>query len=158
MAEFDGEKLLKTLVKMEQEVSKYYTQMANSITDERSKNIFTRLSAEEDRHEKMYNALLEKYNGNMKKDFSEDDIEYAKLLIDSNVMVKHEFDSKKPFKEVLEIAEKMEKDGIIFVENLKSMYPEVATKEIDIVLKEEKKHLKLVLERKYAAVIPGLGL
>jgi len=158
VTEFDGERLLKALVQMEQEVSKYYTEMANSITDERSKSIFTRLSDEENRHEKMYNALLEKYNGNMKKEFSEDDIEYAKLLIDSNVMVKHEFDSKKPFKEVLEIAEKMEKDGIIFVENLKSMYPEVAAKEIDIVLKEEKKHLKLVLERKYAAVIPGLGL
>ena len=158
MVEFDGEKLLKTLVKMEQEVSRYYSEMAETITDEKAKNIFNRLSAEEDRHEKMYAALLEKYDGNMKKEFSEDDIEYAKLLIDSNVMVKHEFDSKKPFKEVLEIAEKMAKDGIIFVENLKSMYPDVARRELEIVLKEEKKHLKLVLERKYAAVIPGLGL
>ena len=44
--------------------------------------------------------------------------------------------------EALAIAEKMEKDGIIFVENLKSMYPDVARRELEIVLKEEKRHFE----------------
>ena len=60
--------------------------------------------------------------------------------------------------ESLELAEKMEKDGILFVHQLMSMYPDLADKELKIILREEKKHLQLVRDRMKFAPTASLGL
>lgn len=155
---FDGEKILSTFVKMEEEVSKYYAEMAKNAPDEKSKALFERLSLEEDKHNKMYSKLLEKYSGKMTRKFDEEEIQYIQSLIDENINEKHVFDKDKKFIDSLEIAEKMEKDGILFVHQMMEMYPDVAQKEMKVILREEKLHLQMVRERKGFAPLRSLGL
>jgi hypothetical protein len=52
----------------------------------------------------------------------------------------------------------MEKDGILFVHQMISMYPDIAQKEMQVVLKEEKRHLQMVRERMNFGPIRSLGL
>ncbi|MGM0396341.1 MAG: ferritin family protein [Bacillota bacterium] len=155
---FEGKQILSTFVKMEEEVSKYYAEMAENAPDEKSKALFERLSLEEDKHNKMYSKLLEKYGDDMNREFSEEEIEYTKSLIDENINSKHEFDKTKKFADSLEMAERMEKDGILFVYQMMEMYPDVAQKEMKVILNEEKLHLQKVRERLNFGPLRSLGL
>ena len=49
--------------------------------------------------------------------------------------------------QILDIAERAERDAILFVSELQKMYPDMATDEMGIILNEERKHLKMVLEK-----------
>lgn len=155
---FDGKQILSTFVKMEEGVTKYYAELADNAPDEKSKALFTRLSLEEENHRKMYEALLEKHHGDLDREFSEEEIEYTKSLIDVNITGKHSFDKDMKLKDSLELAEKMEKDGILFVHQMMSMYPDIAEKEMKVILKEEKRHLQMVRERMNFGPIRSLGL
>jgi len=155
---FDGKQILSTFVKMEQSIAKYYTELADNAPDEKSKALFLRLSLEEVNHQKMYGTLLEKHQGDLEREFSEEEIEYTKSLIEVNLTGKHSFDKDAKLKDSLELAEKMEKDGILFVHQMMSMYPDIAEKEMKIILKEEKKHLQMVRERMNFGPIRSLGL
>ncbi len=155
---FDGKQILSTFVKMEEEVSKYYAELAENAPDEKSKALFERLSQEEDKHNKMYAALLEKHGGEMTREFSEEEVEYVKTFIEENLTSKHEFDKTRKYADSLRLAEQMEKDGILFVHQLMQMYPDIAQKEMKVILNEEKKHLMMVRERMQFAPLRGLGL
>jgi hypothetical protein len=60
--------------------------------------------------------------------------------------------------DALVIAEKIERDGIMLVNELKALYPDFATKEINQILAEERKHLKLVLSKQSDASVKNLML
>ncbi len=155
---FDGGQILSTFVKMEQEVAKYYKDLAENASDERSKALLNRLSLEEENHEKIYQAILNKYGGAMEREFSNDEVVYVQSLIEQNVSAKHRFDKKMKIKDALDLAEQMERDGILFVHQMMEMYPDIAQDEMKIILKEEKKHLQLVRERGQFAPLRSLGL
>lgn len=155
---FDGKQILSTFVKMEEEVTKYYAGLAENAPDEKSKALFSRMSLEEDKHNRMYSALLEKHGGEMTREFTEEEVEYAKSLIDENITAKHEFDKEMKYADSLLLAEKMEKDGILFVNQMMEMYPDIAQKEMKIILNEEKKHLMMVRERMQFGPLRSLGL
>jgi len=46
------------------------------------------------------------------------------------------------------LAEKLERDAILYVLELQELYPNLAPDEISIILKEERKHLRLVFTKK----------
>ncbi len=50
--------------------------------------------------------------------------------------------------QIFDIAEKAERDAVLFVTELQKLYPDLAKEEMAIILNEEKKHLKKILERK----------
>ena len=155
---FDGKQILSTFVKMEEEVSKYYAGMVESAPDKKTKDVFERLSQEEDKHHKMYSALLEKHDKDLAREFSEEEVEFVNSLIQENISAKHAFDKDKSLTDSLELAEKMEKDGILFVYQMMSMYPDIAEREMKIILNEEKNHLQMVRERMRFAPLRRLGL
>lgn len=155
---FNGNQILSTFVKMEEEVSKYYAELAENAPDHKSQKLFSRLSLEEEKHQKMYTELLEKFGDEMDRDFSEEEIEYINSLLEHNITSKHKFDKNIKLKDSIEIAEKMEKDGILFVHQMMTMYPDIAKKEMRIILMQEKKHLQLVRERLRFAPTTSLGL
>lgn len=156
--EFDGAQILSTFLKMEEEVSKFYSQLAENAGDEKSRKLFERLAEEEDKHHKMYSKLLEKHSKDMVRKFSEEEIEYTNALIDENIKEKQEFNASMKLKDALDIAEQMEKDGILFVYQMKSLYPDIAQKEMETILREEKRHLQIVRDRKQFSPLRSLGL
>lgn len=156
--EFDGAQMLSTFVKMEEEVSDYYSNLAERSEDKKSKELFERLAHEEEKHRKMYKRLLEVHGENMVREFSEEEIEYTKSLIEENISDKQLGDKSMILREALDIAEKMERDGILFVYQMMEMYPDIAQKEMKLILKEEKKHLRTVRDRRQFSPLRGLGL
>ncbi|MDO9592076.1 MAG: hypothetical protein Q7I98_02660, partial [Erysipelotrichaceae bacterium] len=81
------------------------------------------------------------------------DVDYIDTLINNN-MFEDSDDTVAKVRgkyikdDALVIAEKIERDGIIFVNELMRLFPNVASDEIKVVLAEERKHLKSVLDAK----------
>ena len=103
---FDGKQILSTFVKMEEEVTRYYDGLAENAPDEKSKALFVRMSQEEDKHNRMYSALLEKHGGEMNREFTDEEVEYAKSLIDENITSKHDYDKNMKYADSLLIDRK----------------------------------------------------
>ncbi|HZK32951.1 MAG TPA: ferritin family protein, partial [Tissierellaceae bacterium] len=133
---FDGAQILSTFVKMEEEVSQYYSALAENAGDEKSRKLFERLALEEDRHQKMYKKLLEVHSKDLVREFSEEEIEYTNSLIEENIKEKQKFDESMKLKDALDLAEQMEKDGILFVYQMMQLYPDIAQKEMKAILRE----------------------
>lgn len=147
---WDGTKLLKSIAENEAGAANLYRAIASEIRI--GEQFFEKLAQDEERHEKIYDALLKKYAKNIELELEESDAEYMDLLIENNVL----FDegliekAKKVFtkSQIFDIAEKSERDAVLFVTELQRLYPDLAKDEMEIILKEEKKHLKMILERK----------
>lgn len=117
---FDGKRLFKTLVLNEAKVAEFYKTLASEMKE-----------------------------GTLELD--EEDAEYMNALIQNNMFEDAEdtvakVRGKYAKDDALTIAEKIERDGLIFVSELMRLYPDVAPDEIKIVLTEERKHLKSVLQ------------
>ena len=149
---WNGTNLLKTIAENEKSATNLYRALANETRI--GEKFFEQLANDEERHEKIYNALLSRFEKNIEIEIEieEGEAEYVDLLIESNSLFDEELINKARTlftkSQIFDIAEKAERDAVLFVTELQKLYPDMATEEIAIILNEEKKHLKKVLERK----------
>ena len=149
---WNGRQLLKTIAENEAATTKLYRAIAGEARI--GEKFFELLAQDEERHEMIYKALLKKYEEAMDLDLELDeaDAEYMDILVESNVVFTDELveQAQKMFTkaQVFEIAEKAERDAVLFVSELQRLYPDLAKDEMAIILKEEQKHLKKILQRK----------
>jgi len=158
MKKFDGKSYLNIFVTMEEQATKHYAELAENAPDDKAKALFERMAKEEEKHKDMYQKLLKKHGDSMEAEFDDEEAEYAELLIKTAVTEKHEDDKKKKYGDALRMAEQMERDTVLFVTQMREMYPDVAKKEMKAVLREEKKHLMQVRERSQFQPTKWLGL
>jgi len=158
MKKFDGKSFLNIFVTMEEQATKHYAELAETAPDDKAKALFERMAKEEEKHKAMYQKLLKKYGDSMEAEFDDEEAEYAELLIKTAVTEKHEDDKKKKYGDALKMAEQMERDTLLFVTQMREMYPDVAKKEMKAVLREEKKHLMQVRDRSQFLPTRSLGL
>ncbi len=158
MKKFDGKSFLNIFVTMEEQATKHYAELAETAPDDKAKALFERMAKEEEKHKAMYQKLLKKYGDSMEAEFDNEEAEYAELLIKTAVTEKHEDDKKKKYGDALKMAEQMERDTLLFVTQMREMYPDVAKKEMKAVLREEKKHLMQVRDRSQFLPTRSLGL
>jgi len=146
---WDGTKLLRTIAANEESAAKLYRAIAENANI--GAKFFELLAADEERHQKIYEALLVKYASNLGLEIDETYSEYVDLLIKHNVVFDNNLIEKAKTitirSQILDIAERSERDAILFVTELQKMYPDMAKAEMEIILNEEKKHLKMVLEK-----------
>lgn len=147
---WNGTNLLKTIAENEKSATKLYRALANEARI--GEKFFEQLAEDEERHEKIYNALLTKFENNIEIEIEKDEAEFTDLLIESNSLFDEELIEKAKTiftkSQIFDIAEKAERDAVLFVTQLQKLYPDMAADEIATILEEEKKHLKKVLERK----------
>ena len=145
-----GRNLLKTIAEYEAAESRLYRVIASEARI--GEQFFELLAQDEERHEKIYAALFNKFSEKMDLELEKSDAEYVDLLVESNVLFDDELveKAKKIFSksQIFDLAEKAERDAILFVTELQRLYPDLAKEEMAIILKEEQAHLKKVLERK----------
>ncbi|MFA9398906.1 MAG: hypothetical protein ACERKV_11680 [Clostridiaceae bacterium] len=72
----------------------------------------------------------------------QDDIEYFNILLETNIFVDVKEMTRYSRADALTLAEKIEKDSILFYSHLASVLKGLADEELKIILAEEKKHLK----------------
>ena len=147
---WNGKNLLKTIAENEAGATRLYRAIASEARI--GEQFFESLAKDEERHEKIYNALFEEFSGKMDLELEKSDAEYVDLLVDSNVLWDDELveKAKKIFtkSQIFDLAERAERDAVLFVTELQRLYPDMAKNEMAIILKEEQAHLKKVLERK----------
>ncbi len=147
---WNGRNLIKTIAENEAGATKLYRAIASEARI--GEQFFELLAKDEERHEKIYNALYKEVSEKMDVDIEDSDAEYVDLLVESNVLVDDELieKAKKIFTkaQIFDLAERAERDAVLFVTELQRLYPDLAKEEMAIILKEEQAHLKKVLERK----------
>lgn len=147
---WNGTKLLKTIAENEASAAKLYRAIAAEARI--GEQFFEKLAKDEERHEKIYNALLARFEKNAEVDLDDEDAQYMDLLVENNVLFDEKLieEAKKIFtkRQIFELAEQSERDAVIFVTELQRLYPDLAKDEMEIILKEEKSHLKMILQRK----------
>ena len=147
---WNGRNLLKTIAVSEAAATRLYRVIASEARI--GEQFFELLAQDEERHEKIYAALFNKFSEKMDLELEKSDAEYVDLLVENNVLFDDELveKAKKIFSksQIFDLAEKAERDAILFVNELQRLYPDLAKEEMAIILKEEQAHLKKVLERK----------
>lgn len=144
--------VLETLIQLEQNGYKFYEKAANAMEDGVTKNLLLKLAEDEKVHEKTYRELLERQDDISDITFDEDE-SYLNLIVNLNAMVTDEGKLEKTKKvkskrEALLIAEKLEKDTIIFLNELVELDKDIKrNKAYKAALKEEKNHLRQILRR-----------
>lgn len=161
--QWDGAELLNTIIFNEKKVAEFYRQIAANADPKTGSLFFEKLAQDEERHESIYIALLQQMEGRTMLDLEEDDAAYMDLLLEFN-LAKDFDDILKDSKRILgrtqiyDLAERVERDAVFFVSELMRLYPDLAPEQMAIILKEEKKHLSMILERQrdYALGVGGM--
>ncbi len=147
---WNGRNLLKTIAENEAGATRLYRAIASEARI--GEQFFELLAQDEERHEKIYKALFDKFSDKMDLELDQSDADYVDLLVESNVLFDEELveKAKKIFTkaQIFDLAERAERDAVLFVTEMQRLYPNLAKEEMAIILKEEQAHLKKVLERK----------
>lgn len=150
---WNGTSLLKVIVYNEGKVAELYHTLAKEAKKGMGEQFFENLAADEEKHEMIYNALLRRLPIIDDVDLEEEDAKYMDLLIENNFLKNSDEvieDARKMYgkRQVFDIAERVERDSVLFVTELQRLYPELSPNEMRVILKEEKSHLKKILEKK----------
>lgn len=150
--QWDGKKLLETIIYNEKKIAELYRKIAANAEKGKGALFFEKLAGDEERHEQIYIALLKQFEGGGFVDLEEDDAAYMDLLLEFNLVDEFEKvvnDAKKIYgrTQIYALAERVERDAVLFVSELMRLYPELAPEQLPIILQEEKKHLHMILER-----------
>lgn len=154
--------LFEAIVVFENNVGQLYDNISEDVRKQFGV-FFEKMAQDEYRHAKIYQALGEKaQNENIALD-DPAEVSYLKSLMEGS-----SFDSEGNFldqakkvksrHQVLDIAERVEREAIQYVYELARLFPGFAEEQVAILLKEEQKHLQMVLDRKKEAEIGYLGL
>lgn len=148
--QWDGEKLLKTIILNEQRVAEFYRNIAAKA--DKGELFFEKLAQDEERHEQIYTALVKQMEGKTVLNLEQEEAEYMDLLLQFNITDSFDeilADSGKLLgrNQIYDLAERVERDAVFFVTELIRLYPDLAPEQMEIILREEKKHLAMILER-----------
>ncbi len=155
---FQGVKLFDAIILTEQRVASLYNKLASQVEDDKAKNLFLNLAKDEERHEQIYKALKAKLPNDGEVELNDSEKEYTQMLIDTNIFMNKNIEKRYSKFDALVMAEKVERDGILLINQLKSIFPSLESEELDTVLSEEKKHLKKVLDIQFDSSVPSLML
>ncbi len=161
--QLDATEFFKMMAANEKAVAAFYRQVAGDA--KAGAAFFEKLAKDEDRHFDIYTALLKKNEGTkgLSVEVSEDQAEYIKLLVENNMLKDADKLLQKAAKttdrdEIFDLAERAERDSVLYVEELITLFPNMQTEDFKVVLKEEKDHLAQVLNRRMENKMTSLRL
>lgn len=150
---FDSCKIVQTLITLERRGYIFYREAAEAMEDNEAKNMFLKLADDELSHEKIYIELLSKLPDSKQCTIEEEDADFLELLLSTNFFINDTQQVEKMQKmwtkpEALLVAEKFERDTILFLRELAAVDSELAEEPvIKTALKEEKRHLKIIMQK-----------
>ena len=161
--QYDGTVFFKMMAANEKAVAALYRQIAGNA--KLGAGFFDKLAIDEDRHFDIYTNLLKKHEGtrDLSVEVTEEQENYLKLLVDNNMLKDADILLQKVAKstdkdEIFDLAERAERDSVLFVEELMSLFPGLQPTDFKVVLKEEKDHLAQVLSRRTENKLTSLRL
>jgi rubrerythrin len=140
------EDLLNALIQLEIKGFNFYEKYKSESEDTKLKLLFEELALAEKNHEIFYKDVKEKTIHSETSAMEEEYINYIETLIKNNFFIVNNNFSASNVKEALDIAERLEKDTILFMNELNGIINEKGT--FKIILEEEKRHLIRIYEYK----------
>jgi len=144
--------IIKFAIEKEKESIELYKKLGDQATVEEVEDLFHTLMLEEEKHEKFYTKLSEiaqKEQSPGVKEDAEYDAYMQELISASRSVPPLSLEKLSSIKTALDYAADREKDSIVFYTGLKDYLPTHEKEKIDVVIKEEAKHLaKLLLLKK----------
>ncbi len=157
----DGKKFLELIAGNEKKVAALYRQIGEESGI--GKEFFEKMAKDEDKHEIIYRGLIEKFTRELSLETEAERAQYVDLLIENDLLADVEGllanARKVNFKsQIFDIAERVERDSVLYVNEFMDLYPEIAPAEMKVILGEEKKHLQMILEKKADRALFGIGM
>ncbi len=156
---FSGSEIVEMAVQIEKNGRDFYKRVAGLSKDSSVKKIFEHLAGQEERHIKVFEAMLstvKKYEP--VEAYTDEYFAYIKALSDDHVFTKEKKGNEiagavKDEKQAVELGIGFEKDSILFYHEMKNFVPESEQNAIEGLLVEEQKHLKklVLLKRRHYA-------
>jgi rubrerythrin len=158
MINYDARKLVQTIIMTEENKAKFYKTISEKASDRYIKNTFLRMSEDEEMHVKQYAVILENLPNSGKLMLPEDEVEYMEILITSNIFANEKIMRKFMDIDLQQLIEKIIRDSILLRVQLKRLFPDYREKEMDLILKEEKKHLKIATDKQLGMILATIEL
>ena len=149
--DFNADEVYEMAQQIERNGATFYRKAAESVDDPSGKELLLNFADMEDAHEKVF-AELSKDLSEKDKTATTFDPEgeaalYLRALADTRVFFEKKIDTTS-MRAILKAAILAEKDSIVFYLGMKEMVPEGLGKaKIDIIIKEEMSHIKLLSTR-----------
>jgi rubrerythrin len=149
----EGE-LYRIAAEMERSGLAFYSQVARQAKDESTKAVYAYLITSEKRHLRKFNSLFshsakssnpESYKGEYRNYLAA----LLKDMVFSSSALARSRASKSSARTALNTGIKAEKDSILFYSGLLDLVPEENRTAVEIILAEEKRHLKRLMDYKY---------
>lgn len=150
-----GKDILRKAVANERNGMVFYQTMADTTVNDGARDMFARLAVEERAHEELFRKMLVGL-GEDRSDYGYVG-EYYRSMYVKDLMASSSFTGEKARNsldkqltsesEALEIAIGMEKDAILLFAEMRGRVPRRTLKTVEMVLDQEKKHLKWLLSR-----------
>lgn len=160
---WDGAEFFRMMVANEKAVGDWYRKLAEDTRI--GGKFFENMAQDEDRHGKIFAKLLERFqvSDRLKVEVDPEHQEYLDTLMkdvieNDNRRMVEKIAKIQTKDDVFALAESIERDSVMLVEEIRDLYPDVAAEEIAIVLKEEKKHLHMVMTRRMQSQMSNLKL
>jgi len=139
--------IIKFAVEKEIESEKLYQQLSEQTNDLTLKALFEKLVGEEKKHETFYANMLshvqEKQSPGVKED-NEYNAYMQELITSSRSTLPLSAAELSDMNAAIDYAINREKDSILFYVGLKNLVPSHAQDKIDIIIKEEAKHIVML--------------
>ncbi len=137
------EELLGVALKIEGSGYEFYTTLANRGT--KNKELFKRLAEQEREHMKTFEKIVaQSKEKSGLQPLNKEAVGYLKIFAETSIFPEIEQDVPDDLEEALQIALDVEKDSVVFYEELAKYAPQKET--IQKIVEEEKKHFKDILK------------
>lgn len=146
MSIFDPSEIYKFAIRIEDNGEKFYRKYAETLSEEKVKDLFTQLADDEVSHKKKFEDILsgieesepsESYPG----EYLEYVIAYVDNLVFKEEKLKSEIEKISDAKAAIDFALQREFDSIHYYQEIKKLVPEQTTDLIDKIIDEERKHV-----------------
>ncbi|HOK41686.1 MAG TPA: ferritin family protein [bacterium] len=147
---FSIKEVIDIAIEIEKNGKNFYHQMLNKVKDEKAQEIFEYLEEEEEKHIKTFEKILMllKSETDIEIDtstLSDEYYDYLKALSDEHIFTKQkaiEFEKMAVSDlQAIELAIGMEKDSILFYDEIKKIVKEKERDLVDKIIEQEKTHL-----------------
>jgi|UniRef100_A0A7V3REM1 rubrerythrin len=138
------EELLGVALKIEGSGYAFYSELA-SRSSGKNKKLFQSLADQEREHAKIFEKIVsESKENNGLEPLNEEAVGYLRIFAETSIFPEIEKGVPADLKEALELALDVEKDSVVFYEELLKYVPQKET--VQKIVEEEKKHFKDILK------------
>jgi rubrerythrin len=151
---FAASEVVELGIQIEKNGRDFYQALAKQSKNEAAKKVFTFLAGEEEKHIRVFQAILEKAQKYEPQGLDADEyFAYMNALASEHIFTQKDQGAQvaaaiKSDQEAIAKGIGFEEDSIVFYEGMKKIVPSHETKVIDELIAQEQKHLKQLIELK----------